>query len=63
MVINIKKLKVLKEELYNSLKQINDEDLLNHVHLEFIKGEENSKYGEVIILLKDSPGFHTITYL
>lgn len=64
--VNGDKYKEIKniEELYNSLKQINDEDLLNHVHLEFVKEENtNIPCGEVTILLKDSPGFHTITYL
>lgn len=51
------------EELYQLLKQIYKEDVLNHVHLEFVEEGTNQQYGKVTILLKETPGFHTLTYL
>lgn len=51
------------EELYQLLRQVNKEDVLNHVHLEFVDGDNNQQFGKVTILLKETPGFHTLTYL
>ena len=50
------------EELYQLLKDVNNEDLLNHVHLEF-RDDNNDFVGKITILLKDTPSFHTVTHL